>query len=78
MTFGPILVSLSGIALPILAAVVLMPKGGLQSSVASNQTAPGPWLLLRQARRRLGGLSAAVRQRHLDGSVAPSSTVRYG
>jgi hypothetical protein len=78
MMFGTIVVSMSGIALPILAGVLLMPKGEGQPAAASRRGAHGPWLLLRQCRLYLGSLSAAARQRHLHGSVTRSSTVRYG
>lgn len=78
MTFGPIVVSMTGIALPILAGLWLMPKGDRRAAVDLSRSAAGAWLLLRRIRAHLGALSTAVRQRHLSGGVAPGSTVRYG
>jgi hypothetical protein len=83
MIFGTILVSCSGIALPILAGVWLMPKSAIRPVATSRHGAQSAWLLSRRllsrrAHRYLGWLSTAVLHRHLSGSAAPSSTVRYG
>ena len=78
MTFGPILVSTIGIALPILAGVWLMPRGESLAVATSPQPERSPSLLLRQTRRYLEWLSTAVHQWHLPGSIGPSSTVRHG
>jgi hypothetical protein len=78
MMFGTIVVSMSGIALPVLAGVLLMPRSESQRVVTSPHGEQRPWLPLRRSRGYLNALSAAIRQRHLPGSVAPGSSVRYG
>ena len=78
MTFGPILVSTIGIALPVLAAVWLTPRGESLAVATSPQPDRSPSLLLRQTRRYLAWLSTTVHQWHLPGSIGPSSTVRHG
>ena len=76
--FGTILVSMSGIALPVLVGILFVPRGESQPFAAAPRHTAGASVLLRQCRMHLGRLSAAVHQRHLPGSVASSSTVRYG
>ena len=78
MMFGSILVSMIGIALPIVAGVWLMPSGESLSVATSPQRERSQWLLLRQSRRYREWLSAAVRQWPVHGSIGPSSTIRHG
>jgi hypothetical protein len=78
MTFGPLLVSTMGIALPVLAAIWLMPRGESLAVATSPQPERSPSLLLRRWRRYLEWVGTAVHQWHLPGSIGPSSTVRHG
>ena len=77
---GAVLVSMTGMALPVLAGIWLMPRGESQALVAApqfwSQIGRSQWL--RQGRLYLGSLSAAVRQWHLPGSIAHSSAGRAG
>jgi hypothetical protein len=77
---GAILVSMTGMALPVLAGIWLMPRCESQALIAApqiwSQIGRSQWL--RQGRLYLGSLSAAVRQRHLPGSIAHSSAGRAG
>jgi hypothetical protein len=75
--FGTILVSMSGIVLPVLVGSLFVPRGESQPFAAARRE-QGPWVMLRQCRMHLGRLSAAVHHRHLTVGGAPSSTVRYG
>ncbi len=78
--FGAILVSMTGMALPVLAGIWLMPRSESQALAAApqiwSQIRRSQWL--RQGRLYLGSLSAAVRQRHLPDSIAHSSAGRAG
>jgi hypothetical protein len=78
--FGTILVSMTGIALPILLGVWFMPRSDSNVLAAAPQIwlqgKRGQWL--RQGRGHLGSLSAAVRPRHLSGSIAQTSAGRAG
>jgi hypothetical protein len=76
--FGTILVSMGGIALPVLAGLCVMPKGERQPGAASLRGEQGTWLLLRQFREYLGTLRTAIRRRHMPGGVEPTSSIRYG
>jgi hypothetical protein len=78
MMFGSVLVSMIGIALPIVAGVWIMPRGERVSVADSQQRIRGEWLLLRQCRRYHGWMSAAIRQWPVLGSIGPSSTIRHG
>jgi len=74
--FGAIFVSMTGMALPVLAGLWLMPRSESQALAAAPQIGRSQWL--RQGRLYLGSLSAAVRQRELPGSIAHSSAGRAG
>lgn len=76
--FGPILVSMTGIALPILGGIWLTPRAETQafaSKVRGNRDL-GP--LLQRGPGSLGSLSIGFARRHWNGGAAASSSVRYG
>jgi hypothetical protein len=80
--FGTILVSMTGMALPVLAGMWLTPRSERSPFAAAIQIrAQGrrsQALLSRQTRRYLGSISAAYHQGHRHGGVAASSTTRFG
>jgi hypothetical protein len=80
--FGTILVSMTGMALPVLAGMWLTPRSERPPFAAATQIrAQGrrsQALLLRQTRRYLGLIGTALRQEDRHGSVATSSTTRFG
>jgi hypothetical protein len=76
--FGTILVSLTGIALPILGGIWLTPR---VESQAFASEAPGNrdlGLLFRRGAGAFGSLSLGLARRHWNGGGAASSSVRYG
>ncbi len=77
MTYRSVLVSIIGMALPVLAGVWLMPKNEARSAVNLAGRDPNQWLLLWLSRSR-EWLNNAVRHGHLPGNGTPSTTVRHG
>jgi hypothetical protein len=82
MMFGTILVSMTGIALPILAGVWLTPqsKGMLFAAIPQmlSHRSRAQWLLLRQSYRCLGLLSNAILKGHLPDRIVAFSADSFG
>jgi hypothetical protein len=73
--FGTIFVATIGMALPIAVGVWFMPRSESSLPVAIPGLSRGRWLLLRQGRRCLVLLGAAVFKGHVPDNFAASARV---
>jgi hypothetical protein len=76
--FGIILVSMAGIALPILGGICLTPRVESQAFASEARGSRDLAPLFPRGLASLGALSAGFARRHWNGGAAASSSVRYG